>query len=69
MGGDVTDSQDLSIANADNLVMKKGGKTNKRKTGTKKPNSFFAVVKRNQRKGEAWKDAIQRVKKEMSKNK
>lgn len=69
MGGDVTDSQDLSIANSDNLVMKKGGKTKKRKTGTKKPNSFFAVVKRNQRKGEAWKDAIQRVKKEMDKNK
>lgn len=92
MGGDVTDSQDLSIANADNLVMEtggslpkgyhkmpdgtvmkdsehmaKGGKTKKRKTGTKKPNSFFAVVKRNQREGEAWKDAIQRVKKEMAK--
>ena len=67
MGGDVTDSQDLTIANSDNLVMKKGGKTKKRKTGTKKPNSFFAVVKRNQRKGEAWKDAIQRVKKEMKK--
>jgi hypothetical protein len=47
--------------------MKKGGKTNKRKTRTKKPNSFFAVVKRNQKKGEAWKDAIQRVKREMAK--
>ena len=31
----------------------------------KKPNSFFAVVKRKQKKGEAWKDAIQRVKNEM----
>ena len=69
MGGDVTDSQDLSIANSDNLVMKKGGKTKKRKTGTKKPNSFFAVVKRKQKEGESWKDAIQRVKKEMDKNK
>lgn len=69
MGGDVTDSQDLTIANSDNLVMKKGGKTKKRKTGTKKPNSFFAVVKRKQKQGESWKDAIQRVKKEMDKNK
>ena len=69
MGGDVTDSQDLSIANSDNLVMKKGGKTKKRKTGTKKPNSFFAVVKRKQKEGESWKDAIQRVKKEIDKNK
>jgi len=33
----------------------------------KKPNSFFAVVKRKQKKGEAWKDAIQRVKNEMKK--
>ena len=69
MGGDVTDSQDLSVANSDNLVMKKGGKTKKRKTGTKKPNSFFAVVKRKQKQGESWKDAIQRVKKEIDKNK
>ena len=40
----------------------KGGKTK-----TKKPNSFFAVVKREQKEGESWKDAIQRVKKEKSK--
>ena len=33
----------------------------------KKPNSFFAVVKRKQKKGEAWKDAIQRVKNEIKK--
>ena len=42
----------------------KGGKTK-----TKKPNSFFAVVKREQKEGESWKDAIQRVKKEKSKKK
>ena len=44
--------------------MAKGGKTK-----TKKPNSFFAVVKREQKEGESWKDAIQRVKKEKSKKK
>tara|TARA_B110000114_G_scaffold69323_1_gene73504 strand:- start:7932 stop:10172 length:2241 start_codon:yes stop_codon:yes gene_type:complete len=42
----------------------KGGKTK-----TKKPNSFFAVVKREQKEGESWKDAIQRVKKEKSEKK
>ena len=45
-------------------TMAKGGKTK-----TKKPNSFFAVVKREQKEGESWKDAIQRVKKEKSKKK
>jgi ppGpp synthetase/RelA/SpoT-type nucleotidyltranferase len=42
---------------------KKKYKQKPRKTKTKKPNSFFAVVKREQKKGESWRDAIQRVKK------
>ena len=55
---------------------KKGGrrkyarvKTMDKGSRKKKPNSFFAVVKRKQKKGEAWQDAIQRVKKEMKMNK
>ncbi len=58
---------DMAISNIEivsNVSMAKGGKTK-----TKKPNSFFAVVKREQKEGESWKDAIQRVKKEKSEKK
>lgn len=61
--------------NESEAMEKKGGKRKYARVKTmdkgsrklKKPNSFFAVVKRKQKKGEAWKDAIQRVKNEMKK--
>ena len=40
-----------------------------KKNKIKKSNSFFAVVKREQKKGETWKNAIQRVKLENQLNK
>jgi hypothetical protein len=62
--------------NESEAMEKKGGKRKYARVKTmdkgsrkKKPNSFFAVVKRKQKKGEAWQDAIQRVKKEMKMNK
>ena len=61
--------------NESEAMEKKGGRRKYARVKTmdkgsrklKKPNSFFAVVKRKQKKGEAWKDAIQRVKNEMKK--